>query len=245
MKKWLFMFSVLALTNGVCAMSDDQVGDDWDHVKDDPAQLVQDLIDIKKNDDDWETLEPADITRNSEHTVYDDYPVTKPSAPIPVPKSNEAAKTITLPASPAPSSTSYTSVLSSSSNSRSSSTSSAPHIVAKPTAVPYPTKINSTAQQYSPIAIHQTVAASMQHMTSSIISASSIETSADEDRGAYCHDHEMRSGDDDAEKDELKKEKKRPERKYQRERPVEELDLEEFVLGVVGFMLGLGKNSNQ
>jgi hypothetical protein len=88
MKKWLLMFSVIALSNLVCAMECREHGDDWEQVDDNATQLVEDLINIKKNDE-WEELDPMGTQIHGVLTFSDDYPDVTPTMlkvnPDPVP----------------------------------------------------------------------------------------------------------------------------------------------------------------
>jgi hypothetical protein len=237
MKKWALMLSVIALSNGLCAM-----GDDWEHVEDDAAQLVQDLVAIAEQANEWNTINAEDAARTTQDdaiitlegntinfNLTNDYPTSKPSAPISVPTSPlQRLHVIVVAASPAPSSTSYNSGLSSSANSQ-SSLSSNHRIAPKPTPPPPASKLNANtmSHQHSPIGLRQTVAASLLDMASSMISNASIETSADEDGGisrcvVHGSDYDTNGFEDDSGKKKVEK------KQQEKQRLPEELTLTEF-----------------
>lgn len=210
MKKWLLMFSVIALSNGLCAMGNaepDDISDTWSQITDEEWNTINAGDAVRTTHDDTSiTVEGDTINFN----LSNDYPTIAPSSPIAVPGSHQTLHIITLAASPVPSSISYSSALSCSTNSQSSLPPSAACVVPKPTPVNVAAKSNThtTFQQHSPIGLHHTIAASMLHMTSSIISTSSIETSADEDRGVdrcMVHDSDYDNSEDAAKKKPKKK----------------------------------------
>lgn len=228
---------MVVLSNRLCSMETAQDVDiDWDHVNDAPEQLVQDLMNIKKQQDEedkkeWEHLDPMNTQMHGIITINDNYlnpPPPNPAESLPV-----LAHPEPIP-SPATSSTSLTSTSTSSTNSRISDLSTDDVSLMADKQIPA-----QRTQSSSPIGALHYSALSLHAMASSIISNSSIETSACEDRGTH-HNHRLEN-DDPVSAQQSKKKRRVPKRKMKVENnqdvAVDTFDV--FALEIFKYLLGL------